>query len=74
MSDIILSSAVKTQITLQSVSRAVVDRLRRDETGQDLIEYAGILAVVAVIIGALITLAPGVKTAITNAVNSIIKG
>lgn len=77
MSDIVLSAASKTQVTLHDLQRTLAraaTRLQRNESGQDLIEYAGILAVVAIIIAALIAVAPNVASAITSAVGKIIKG
>lgn len=52
---------IRTQIELQSISHAMVaalagtvDRVRRED-GQDLVEYGGLLILVAAIIGALLT-------------------
>ena len=79
MSDLVIRATTSAQVTLYRLpaqlaayARRAVDRLEREQTGQDLIEYAGILVVVAAVIVALITLEPHIKTAITTAVNSIV--
>lgn len=61
---------IRTQIELQSFSRAmaaafvgVVERVRREE-GQDLVEYGGLLILVAAIITAL--LAAGIVDDVTS--------
>lgn len=63
-------------IGLASGSRRATERLRRDQRGQDLVEYAGILILVAAIIAALFSLgivsdiATFVKTAVNNIIGS----
>jgi Flp pilus assembly pilin Flp len=59
---------------LASGSRQAAERLRRDERGQDLIEYGGILILVAAIIAALLAsgIVGDVATFVKNAVNNII--
>ncbi len=73
---------IHTHIKLQSLSRAMaagmadaVERLRRED-GQDLVEYGGLLILVAAIIGALLAagivsdfgsyVSPAVKTIFTG--------
>jgi Flp pilus assembly pilin Flp len=85
MSDLVLRAAVCTQVTIRTAPRRlgksvvagagrVADRLQREQTGQDLIEYGGILIIIAAIIAALISIGiPGdISTVVKNAVNSII--
>jgi hypothetical protein len=73
---------IRTQIELQTLSRAVaagvaglVERARRED-GQDLVEYGGLLILVAAIIGAL--LAAGIvddfTTYVKPAVSKIFTG
>lgn len=55
-------------------SRRVADRLRREQRGQDLVEYGGILILVAAIIAALFTIGiPGdISKFVSSAVNGIV--
>ncbi len=82
MSDVVLRTVTRSQVALHSarhrlgvLARGVVRRLG-EERGQDLIEYAGVLAIIALIIGAIF--ATGfwntVRDAITNTINSILNG
>lgn len=60
MSDFILHTAVKAQGSLaagRDLLQSFVARLAADERGQDAIEYVGVLAVVAVVIGIVIMVA-----------------
>jgi Flp pilus assembly pilin Flp len=59
---------------LASGSRRAAARLRREQSGQDLIEYGGILILVAAIIAALFAIGiPGdIATFVKTAVNNII--
>lgn len=79
MSDLMLQTAVKTRVTAQQAAGALAQlahaaaaRLQREQTGQDLVEYGGILLVIALIIGAVITtglpshIADLVKSAVDN--------
>jgi len=61
-------------ICFASGSRRAAERLRREQRGQDLIEYGGILILVAAIIAALFAIGiPGdIKTFVSTAVNNII--
>jgi Flp pilus assembly pilin Flp len=80
MSDLIIRTAARAAVARQSVAEQLVRsvqraaaRLGREEAGQDLIEYAGIIVLVAAIIGALITLniPSKVETAVSNAITKI---
>jgi Flp pilus assembly pilin Flp len=55
-------------------ARRAADRLARDQRGQDLIEYGGILILVAAIIAAMFQLGivSDVKNFVSSAVNNII--
>ena len=57
-----------------SGSRRVVERLSREQTGQDLIEYGGILILVAAIIAALLAsgIVGDVSKFVSSAVNNIV--
>lgn len=61
-------------IKLASGTRHATERLRREQSGQDLIEYGGILILVAAIIAALLAsgIVGDVATFVKNAVNNII--
>ena len=60
MSDLMLQKSVQTKLVLVAVSaaltgyvRSLAARVGPDESGQDLVEYAGIIILVAIIIGAI---------------------
>ncbi len=62
MSDLMLRTAVATRINAYSLAHALANsaqqataRFRREQTGQDMVEYGGVLLLVALVIGALIT-------------------
>jgi Flp pilus assembly pilin Flp len=61
-------------VKLASGSRQAAERLRREQSGQDLIEYGGILILVAAIIAALLAtgIVGDVATFVKTAVNNII--
>lgn len=61
-------------VKLASGARRAADRLSREQSGQDLIEYGGILILIAAIIAALFAIGiPGdIKTFVSSAVNNII--
>jgi Flp pilus assembly pilin Flp len=61
-------------LKVASGSRRAAERLRREQTGQDLIEYGGILILVAAIIAALLAtgIVSDVGTFVKSAVNNII--
>jgi Flp pilus assembly pilin Flp len=63
MSDLMLRTAVITRVNAYSMvhavarsAQAVVERFQREQTGQDMVEYGGILLVVALVIAAMISL------------------
>jgi Flp pilus assembly pilin Flp len=83
MSDVILRSSVRTQVTvhrlvdgLAAYGARVAKRSRREQTGQDILEYAGMLALVALIIAAVIAVHIPTKVgdAVSSAVTSILGG
>jgi Flp pilus assembly pilin Flp len=51
MSAFLLLTAVRAQTTVTGFLQGVAARLADDERGQDVVEYLGVLAVVAVLIG-----------------------
>ena len=61
---------------IASGSRRVAERFSREQTGQDLIEYGGILILVAAIIAALLAtgIVSDVKNFVSSAVDNIIGG
>lgn len=66
---------LSTEYALQRVA-VVAHRLRRAEEGQDIVEYAGMLAIIAAIVALIITLhlEKTISNAISNAVDSITQG
>lgn len=83
MSDVILRKSVQTRIALAHMqealaayARSLAARVTSEQTGQDLVEYAGILFLVALIIGAIGVTGLGntVGTDIKNWVNSVLNG
>lgn len=74
--ELTLRAAAKAQVTLWGAGERVAARLRREQTGQDVIEYAGMIVLVAAIIVAVIQIGlPGkVSNAVSKAVNSIFGG
>jgi Flp pilus assembly pilin Flp len=83
MTDLTLRAATRAQLTLSDVGdqllvrmQRAAERLRREQTGQDVIEYAGMVVLVAAIIVAIIQIGiPGkVGTAVSKAVTSIFGG
>lgn len=61
MSELIIRTAVVTRVTAFSMAQALAgaahqagERFRREQTGQDMVEYGGVLLLVALIVGALI--------------------
>jgi len=61
-------------VKLASGASRAAERLRRDQRGQDLVEYGGILILVAAIIAAMFQLGivSDVKQFVSSAVNAII--
>jgi Flp pilus assembly pilin Flp len=83
MSDITLRTAARTQIavsrftsSLAQYAQRVAERARREQTGQDVIEYAGLVVLVAALIAALFVLHidTTVKTAVGKALSGIFGG
>lgn len=83
MSDLILRKTTAAQVTLYSVSemlatvgRQAAERFRREQTGQDLVEYGGVLAIIALVIGALYATGfwTEVASTIHGTVDNIING
>jgi Flp pilus assembly pilin Flp len=82
MSDVVLRTVTRSQVAAYSarhrlgvLARRVTRRLG-DQTGQDLIEYGGVLAIIALIIGAIFATGfwSTVRDTITNTINSILSG
>lgn len=82
MSEFILRKTVGAHIALSSAANMLVtataqaaERFRREQTGQDLLEYGGVLAIVALVIGALYAtsfwndVASTIHTTVTNIVS-----
>jgi Flp pilus assembly pilin Flp len=83
MSDLVLRTSSKTHVALYNAAQTVValahtaaERFRREQTGQDLVEYAGIIVLVAAIIAAIGVSGLGqtIGTDIKNAINSVLNG
>lgn len=87
MSELSLRPLTRAQVALRyarhsirkraaASARRAGDRLRREQTGQDVLEYAGMIVLVAVVIALLFSLnvPHTVGQAIANAVNSIVSG
>jgi Flp pilus assembly pilin Flp len=77
VSDLILRTATRAQVELHDAPRALASgarrslaRLRREQTGQDMIEYAGVLLVVAIIIAAVV--GSPIGSIISNGVTSLV--
>lgn len=84
MSDLTLQLVVRAQVTGRALARSaakpvargasrVAHRLHREQTGQDVLEYAGMIVLVAAVIALLFTLdlPQKVASAIASAVNSV---
>jgi hypothetical protein len=84
MSDITLRTAVYAKVTGRAMARSVAsgaargaaraaDRLRREQTGQDVLEYVGMIVLVAAVIALLfgLDLPQKAADAVASAVNSI---
>ncbi len=79
MSDLILRSATRTELVRYRAAEAIVDyarrvvqRARAEQTGQDMVEYAGVLVVVAVLIGAVAGVIGGVAGPLVADINKAI--
>lgn len=83
MSDLILRNTVRAQSTLHSIPSAArtlchraAERFRREQTGQDMVEYGGVLLVVAIIVAAVAASPIGttISTNVTTLVNDVFSG
>ncbi len=83
MSQLILHIASRARVarrsaaeTFAAVAHRTYQRVTREQTGQDMVEYAGVLLVVALIIAAVVAthLDTTISTAVTNLVNDITSG
>ncbi|MBV8999717.1 MAG: hypothetical protein JO304_11690 [Solirubrobacterales bacterium] len=77
MSDLILRTATRSRIELRSVAQRLaesagraVTRFQREQTGQDMVEYAGVLLVISVIIAAVS--ATGVWSGLVSGIGTLI--
>ncbi|MBV8998502.1 MAG: hypothetical protein JO304_05555 [Solirubrobacterales bacterium] len=87
MSDLILNLAARARVarhaTAQTLAaaarhaaRQAADRFTREQTGQDMVEYAGVLLVVGIIVAAVVASPIGnmVSDAVSSLVNDITTG
>jgi Flp pilus assembly pilin Flp len=83
MSNLMVRTASRSQVELHAAAARLADylhkavaRVQREQTGQDMVEYAGVLLVVSVIIAAVA--ATGVwsplATGITNLIKEVLSG
>jgi len=80
MSDFTLNTVARLQVAKQTAGdamvtgmRRAVERFRREQTGQDVLEYSGLIVFVAIVIGLLFTIKvpENVGTAVANAFNAV---
>lgn len=84
MSDLTLQSITRLQVSQRAARQAIAsrvrrsagqiaDRFRREQTGQDVLEYSGMVVFVALIVGLMFTLQipQTVATAVAHAANSM---
>jgi Flp pilus assembly pilin Flp len=79
MSDLMISTASRAQVAIYSISNKLVEYARgtakriEEQTGQDMVEYAGVLLIVVAIIAAVISLhiETKVQHAVSDALNKI---
>lgn len=83
MSEFILRKTALAQVALYSASNMLssyahqaAERFRREQTGQDLVEYGGVLAIIALVIGALYATGfwSTVSQDVTGTVSNILSG
>ena len=85
MSDLMLSGAVRAQMVrsqlvqvLVGYAQGVAERAHREQRGQDMVEYAGVLIVVAAIVGFMATegkpIANVIYTGMSKEINTIFGG
>jgi hypothetical protein len=72
MSTFLLLTFVRAQSTMSGFVRGLATRIAGDERGQDVVEYLGVLAVVAALIGVVIGVANGLGTDITNGAKHVV--
>ena len=80
MSELTIRAIVYAKVTGRALRRSVAggagraaDRLRREQTGQDVLEYVGMIVLIAAVIALLFTLNLPTKVAdaIASAINSV---
>jgi Flp pilus assembly pilin Flp len=80
VSDLTIHTAARIQVAAHTARQAVAgyavraaDRFRREQTGQDVLEYAGMIVLVALVIFLIfqLQLPQAVQKAVTSAANSI---
>jgi Flp pilus assembly pilin Flp len=83
MSDLILHIATRAQVARYSAVQAIsatagraYQRFTREQSGQDMVEYAGVLLIVALIIAAVAAspLGDTIKNGISGLVNDVLHG
>ena len=82
MSDVVLRTVTRSQVAVYSARHRLGALARRaagrlgEQRGQDLIEYGGVLAIIALIIGAIFATGfwTTVKDTVTNTINNILSG
>ena len=77
MSDLMLQTAARAQVATSDFAafmHALIERLRDDERGQDMVEYGGVILVIAAIIAALVgsNIPQTIITGITHAIQKVI--
>jgi Flp pilus assembly pilin Flp len=76
MSDLMISTASRAQVAIYSITNKLAEHARatarrvEEQTGQDMIEYAGVLLIVVAIIAAVISL--HLETKVSNAVSKAV--
>lgn len=83
MSDLVLGATTRGQSEVVSLadmlgraSRRLAKGFRREQTGQDMVEYAGVLLIVAIIIAAVVASPLGtiIGSNVTNLVHDVFTG
>lgn len=72
MSEFLLLTTVRAQAAVTGLLHSLAERLADDERGQDTIEYIGVLAVVAVIIGVVLAVAKGLRQDISSGASKLV--
>jgi Flp pilus assembly pilin Flp len=83
MSDVILHSTARARVErhalvarLAAYGRRAVERAQREQTGQDMVEYAGVVLIVSIIVAA-VALSPigsTIANGLSNLVNDVLSG